>query len=432
MFIVLLDVILLMILLFLSIPLPLCFGGALLFIFLSGDISMKSMMLWAFGEIKNPVLLAGPLFILAGLYMGASGVAERILNFVDCFVGRIKGGLGVVACVTCAVIGAISGSGFTGVAATGPMLIPRMVEKGYPRGFATGLITCASVLGMLIPPSGIMIIYGWITQTSILGCFLATLGPGIALTIALSLVNLVWARKFNIKLDPPLPTAQRRKRLVHRTWVAIPALLLPIIILGGIYSGIFTPTEAAAIAAVFTLPIGFFIYKDLNIKKLYSVALDGASSVGAIMVMIFFCLMLSQAYIMLQVPQQMVKIITTISQDRIIILLIVNLLLFLVGMLVNDATGVILVVPLLLPIMTYIGIHPMHFAAIVGVNLGMGTLTPPYASILYLGMRVGKCEFSEIIGPALVFILFGYIPVLILTIFWPELSLFLPRLFGYL
>ncbi|NLZ91891.1 MAG: TRAP transporter large permease subunit, partial [Clostridiales bacterium] len=164
--IVLLDVILLVVLLIMSVPLPYCFGGALLFMSIFGGVSMKSMMLWGFNQMINPVLLASPLFILAGSLMGGSGIAKRLLDFVDAFVGRIKGGLGVISVVTCALIGAISGSGFTGVAATAPIMVPRMVEQGYPRGYSTALITVSSILGLLIPPSVIMILYGWVTETS--------------------------------------------------------------------------------------------------------------------------------------------------------------------------------------------------------------------------------------------------------------------------
>ncbi|MFH2113735.1 MAG: TRAP transporter large permease subunit, partial [Spirochaetota bacterium] len=171
--IVALDVILLVVLLIMSIPLPFCFGGALAFMAIFGGASMRSMMLWGFNQSISLILLASPLFILAGTLIGGSGVAKHLLNFVDIIVGRIKGGIGVVAVITCGIIGAISGSGFTGVAATGPILIPRMVEQGYPRGYATSLVTVSSILGLLIPPSIIMIFYGWVTDTSILAAFMS-------------------------------------------------------------------------------------------------------------------------------------------------------------------------------------------------------------------------------------------------------------------
>ncbi|MFH2114407.1 MAG: TRAP transporter large permease [Spirochaetota bacterium] len=429
--IVALDVILLVVLLIMSIPLPFCFGGALAFMAIFGGASMRSMMLWGFNQSISLILLASPLFILAGTLIGGSGVAKHLLNFVDIIVGRIKGGIGVVAVVTCGIIGAISGSGFTGVAATGPILIPRMVEQGYPRGYATSLVTVSSILGLLIPPSIIMIFYGWVTDTSILAAFMSTVGPGILVIVLFSVINMLAIRRFpDIKLEAVLAPSERRKRNRSRIIMAIPGLLLPVVILGGIYGGIFTPTEAAAVAAVLTVPIGVWIYKELKRDVIIRLVNETAVSIGSIMTMILFTLMLSQTYVLLRVPQALVEILFGITTNRIILLVLINLFLFLVGMIVNDVTGMILVAPLLLPLILELGISPVHFAAIMGVNLAMGGVTPPYASILYLGMRIGKCEFKEILGPTMVFLMFGYVPVVFLTTFWPDLSMFLPRLLG--
>lgn len=428
--IVILDVLFLVFLLMMSVPLPWCFAGSLGFMAVFGGASMKSMMLWGFNQIIGLVLLGSPMFILAGLLIARSGIAKHLLNFVDIFVGRIKGGIGAVAIITCGIIGAISGSGFTGVAATGPILIPRMEEQGYSRGYATALVTVSSILGLLIPPSVIMIFYGWVTDTSILAAFLSTVGPGIAVILTFCLINFIWARKFNLKLEAPLPAPERRKRNVNRLALAVPGLLLPVIILGGIYGGVFTPTEAAAVGAVVALPIGLWIYKELNAKELKRVAAEAGQSIGSIMTMIFFTLMLSQTFVLLQVPQALVEVLLGFTTNRVALLIMVNVFLFIVGMIVNDVTGMILCAPLLLPLMRELGISPVQFAAIMGVNLAMGGVTPPYASILYLGMRIGKCEFHEILGPTMIFLVFGYVPVVFLTTFWPELSLFLPRLVG--
>ena len=429
--VVTIDVILLVVLLMMSIPLPYCFGGALAFMAIFGGVSMKSMMLWGFNQMISPVLLASPLFILAGTLMGGSGIAKHLLNFADVFVGRIKGGIGVVAVVTCAMIGAISGSGFTGVAATGPILIPRMVDQGYPRGYATALVTVSSVLGLLIPPSIIMIFYGWVTDTSILAAFLSTVGPGLLIVVMFSIINLIWVRKFpDIKLEETVDKYTRRNINKTRIINAIPALMMPIIILGGIYGGVFTPTEAAAVAAVVTIPIGYYLYKELKFNNFKSLVNESAVSIGAIMTMILFTLMLSQTFVLLRVPQALIELLFGITENTVILLIVINFFLFLVGMIVNDITGMILVAPLLLPLIVELGISPIHFAAIMGVNLAMGGVTPPYASILYLGMRIGKAEFTEILKPTMVFLLFGYLPVVFITTFWEPLSMFLPRLFG--
>jgi tripartite ATP-independent transporter DctM subunit len=413
-------------------PLPFCFGGALMYMSIFTSVSMKGMLLWALQQILSPVLLCVPLFIFAGNLMSGSGIARYLLDFVDAFVGRLRGGLGVVATVTCAIIGAISGSGFTGVAAIGPILIPRMVEKGYPRGYATALVTDSSILGLLIPPSVIMIVFGWVTETSILACFLATVLPGLAVTALFSIINLVWSRRFPLVLEPKLTPAEKKKQILSRCLKSLPALGMPIIILGGIYGGIVTPTEAAAVAVVYAIPVGFFVYKGLRFRNYCAIAKEASISVGSIMLMIFFSLMLSQTYTMLRIPQAIVQSVFAITQDTTLLLIMINLVLLFVGMIVNDITGMILVAPLLLPLVTSIGIHPIHFSAIIGVNLAIGGVTPPYASILYLGMRVGKVEFSEILPPAMALVLLGYLPVMLLTTFWPPLSLYLPGLMGFL
>jgi C4-dicarboxylate transporter DctM subunit len=429
---VLIDIFLLVTLLILSIPLPFCFGGALLFMTFFSNVSMKSLMLWGFNQMINPVLLASPLFIFAGSLMAGTGIAKALLDFVDIFVGRIRGGLGVVVTTTCAMIGAISGSGFTGVAATGPIMIPRMVELGYPRGYAAALVTVSSILGLLIPPSIIMILYGWITETSILACFLSTLMPGIMITILLSIINLIWARRFpTLVLGEKITRSQWKKEFTKRTWRATPALLMPIIILGGIYGGVFTPTEAAAVAAILGLPVGFFIYRGLTSQNFLGIVKEACTAIGAIMTMITFCLMLSQIFVINKVPQALVEIVFKITQNKLLLLFLINIFLFMVGMIVNDATGMILIAPLLLPLVRELGISPVHFAAIMGVNLAMGGVTPPYASILYLGMRVGNCEFTDILKPTLIFLLLGYIPIVFLTTYWPPLALFLPILMGF-
>ncbi|SCZ81553.1 TRAP transporter large permease [Acidaminobacter hydrogenoformans] len=429
---VLIDVILLVVLLMFSVPLPYCFGGALAFMAVAGGASMRSMMLWGFGQMISPILLASPLFILAGLIMARSGVAQHLLNFADIFVGRVKGGIGVVAVTTCAIIGAISGSGFTGVAATGPVLIPRMVEQGYPRGYATALVTVSSVLGLLIPPSVIMIIYGWVTETSILAAFLSTVGPGLMIVLSFSIINMIWVRKMpDIILEEKLPAAEMRTRNLQRMVRALPGLSLPVIILGGIYGGVFTPSEAAAVAAIVSIPIGFWVYKELKFKTFLETVNESSLSIGAIMTMIMFTLMLSQTYVLLKVPQALVDIIFGITTNKVLLLIVINVFLFFVGMIVNDVTGMILIAPLLLPLVTELGISPVHFASIMGVNLAMGGVTPPYASILYLGMRIGNCQFHEILRPTLVFLLFGYLPIVFLTTFWPPLSMYLPTLMGF-
>ncbi len=429
--IAILAFVVLVVLLTLGVPLPYCFGAGLIVMTVVGEATMRGMMLWGFSQLTNPVLLAIPLFVFAGTIMSVSGIAASLLKFVNVFVGRVRGGLGVVATVSCAIIGAISGSGLTGVAAIGPLLIPEMESKGYPRAYATALVANSSILGLLIPPSVTMIVYGWVTDTSILASFLATLGPGLLIMLNFAIVNMVMARKFPLVLDEPMDTAALLKHAGKRTVNAIPALLMPVIILGGIYGGIMTPTEAAAVSVIYALPVGFMIYKGLTFKTLLEAGKESASAVGAILIMILFSLMLSQIYVMEDIPQALVDKIFEITDNKVLLLIMTNLFLFGIGMIVNDITAIILTAPLLLPLMTALGVSPIQFAAIMGVNTAMGGVTPPYASILYLGARIGKVKFTEVVKPAMILLIFGYIPVVILVSVWPDLSEYIPRAFGY-
>ena len=342
----------LMLLLSFGVPIVFCFSGALAFMSIVGGVTMKGMMMWGLQQILSPTLLCIPLFIYAGSLMSESGIAKYLLEFVDVFVGRIRGGLGFVATLTCAILGAISGSTFTGLAATGNMLIPEMVSRGYPRAFATALITCSSILGVLIPPSTPMIIFGWVTGTNVLACFLSTVGPGIVTIIIFCGINFVLSRRFDLKLMPQLSKTEKRRQIAVRGWKALPALIMPVLILGGIYSGAMTPTEAAAVAVIYALPVGFFVYRGLNLRNAFGCTKDSAVSVGSIMIMIFCSMMLSQTYVVLQIPQAIVESVFSITDNSFLILLLINLILLFVGMIVNDTTGIILVAPLLLPLAT--------------------------------------------------------------------------------
>ncbi|MFR0875614.1 MAG: TRAP transporter large permease [Bilophila wadsworthia] len=366
----------LMLLLSFGVPIVFCFSGALAFMSIVGGVTMKGMMMWGLQQILSPTLLCIPLFIYAGSLMSESGIAKYLLEFVDVFVGRIRGGLGFVATLTCAILGAISGSTFTGLAATGNMLIPEMVSRGYPRAFATALITCSSILGVLIPPSTPMIIFGWVTGTNVLACFLSTVGPGIVTIIIFCGINFVLSRRFDLKLMPQLSKTEKRRQIAVRGWKALPALIMPVLILGGIYSGAMTPTEAAAVAVIYALPVGFFVYRGLNLRNAFGCTKDSAVSVGSIMIMILqhdaepdLCGAADPA-------GHRGKRIQHHGQQFLIPLLI-NLILLFVGMIVNDTHGIILVAPLLLPLAKAIGLDPIQYAAIFGVNLAVGSLTPP-------------------------------------------------------
>src|SRR5690625_1784712 len=418
-------------LLTIGVPLPYCFAGGIITMVALGDATMSGAMVYGFGQLASPILLAIPLFVLAGTIMSSSGIAAALLRLVNNFVGGIRGGLGVVATVSCGIIGAISGSGLTGVAAVGSILIPEMEKRGYPRPYAAALIANSSVLGLLIPPSVTMIVFGWVTNTSILASFLATLGPGLLVTLLLCVINIRMSRKFPLILDEPLELKVKVRQSTKNTFVAIPALLMPVLILGGIYGGIMTPTEAAALAVIYALPVGFLIYRGLTMSSLLEAGKEAGTSVGSIMIMILFSLILSQMFVFNNVPQELVNIVFKITDNKSILLVMICVLLFVLGMIVNDITSIILVAPLLMPLMDALQVSPVQFAAIIGVNTALGGVTPPYASILYLAARVGNVRFIHIIKPAMILLFLGYVPVALLTAFWPGLSTTIPSWLGY-
>ena len=425
---IIIDLAILIGLLVLGVPVPFCFMAAVLFLFTLGNYDPMFIMATGFHKINSMAVLCVLFFILMGGLMSSTGVASRLVNISDSILGRKKSGLGTVSIVSCAIFGAIAGTCTAAVSAIGSIMIPRMVERGYPRGHATGLVACSSVLGQLIPPSVPMILYAWVTWQSVAACFLATVVPGIILVIIYSIINWFMCRKLPIKVSPPISPKEQVKEFGQASYKGFSALLMPIIVLGGIYGGIFTPTESAGVATLYCVFVGFFIYRTLNFKQLMNTMVNSITTTGVVILMVFFVMILSRLYVMENVPQRLVATLTGITDNKYILLLMVNLFLIIIGMLMDDFSGTLLAAPLLFPLMQEIGVHPIHFAAILGTNLGLGNVTPPTAPILYLAGRIGKCKFDELITPAVIFMIFGAIPVVLLTTYFPFLSLWLPHL----
>lgn len=422
------SLLLIVALLLIGMPVAYVFGvGAVSFVLLTGK-SMSYLVPHAFWQLGSFALLSLPLFIIAGALMGASGISDRLVRFVNAFVGPIRGGLGSVTIATCALFGAIAGSGASAIAAIGSIMIPKMVEQGYPRGYASALVGCSSVLALLIPPSVPMIIFALTGGLSVAAAFLSTIIPGITIALIYCLINYLYLRNKDIKVDKKISFPERRKVITLASKEASWAILMPVIMLGGIYGGVFTPTEAAAVALVYTLPVGFFIYKGLNLQTAGKAILHGAISTGSIIAMIFFLFIMSRVMIMEQVPQQLSDFMIGLSDNKLVILLLINVILIGIGMLVDDVSGSILASIILMPVAVNLGVHPIHFAAIVGTNLGLGNITPPCAPLLYMAGSVGKAQFSEYLKPTLMFILLGHLPVVLAVTFIPELALFLPKL----
>ncbi len=416
-------------LLLLGVPAPFTFMAALSFLVYTYGFEVGAQLPIAFHKMKSLTLLAVPFFIMLGGFMSVGGISDRFVAIADAVVGRIKGGLGAVTIVACAMIGAIAGTCSAAVAAVGGVVIPQMEKQGYSRGYATGLLAVSSVLGQLIPPSVPMILYGFVTMTPITAAFLAGVGPGILTVIIYIIVNYFMVRNnASIRVLPPISFKKQVKGIGIAGYRGFFALLMPVIVLGGIYGGVFTPTEAAAVTIVYAIIVGLFIYRTLKLSDIGRTFAAQAVITGVVVLMVIFVLVLSRVMTMLNIPQSMIAIITGLSENYYVTLLLVNLFLILLGMIVDDFTGTLLAAPLLFPLMMRIGVHPVHFAAILGTNLGLGNVTPPTAPILYLAARVGNVRVDQMIKPALVFMVFGALPVVLITTYWPDLALFLPRL----
>lgn len=423
------DLAILIGLLMLGVPAPFAFMAALVFLVYVYGFEPEAQLPMAFHKLKAFTLLSVPFFIMLGGFMSLGGMADKLVAVADALVGRIKGGLGAVTIVACAMVGAIAGTCSAAVASLGPLVIPQMEKQGYSRGYATGMLAVASVLGQLIPPSVPMILYGFVTYMPITACFLAGVGPGILTVVIYCIVNYFMVRNNpNIRVLPPIPAKAQAKQLGVAVYKGFLTLLMPVILLGGIYGGIFTTTEAAVVALVYAIIIGMFVYRYLSVRMLGNVFVSQCVTTGVVILMIVFVIILSRVMTMQNVPQNLIAMISGLTENYYATLLMVNVFLIFLGMIVDDFTGTLLAAPLLFPLMKHIGVHPIHFAAILGTNLGLGNVTPPTAPILYLAARIGNVSVDRMIRPALVFMVFGALPVVLITTYWPDLSLFLPRL----
>ena len=420
---------LVVILLLSEMPIAFAFGiGALVFGLASGsDISF--LIPFAYQTTSSFALLALPLFVMAGTIMAEGGMSERLLAFVNSLVGRLKGGLGAVTIVTCALFGAISGSSSAAIAAIGSIMIPRMVREGYPPGHATALVACSSVLALMIPPSIPMIVFAVTGGISVGAAFLSTIIPGVLLAVVYVGLNFLFLRKVKtITVEERVPIRVAVRRVGTTGTKAFWALLLPVFVLGSIYSGIATPTEAAAIAFVYTVVVGFVFYRGLTIRNFPKAIGRAAVTTGSIIAVLFFLFVMSRAMILEQVPKDVADALIALTENRIFVLLMINLILLLIGMIVDDVSGSVLAAIVLLPVATEIGVHPIHFAAIVGTNLGLGNVSPPCAPMLYMAAGISKLSLDKYVVPTMKLLCLGHLPMVLIVTFIPDLSLALPRL----
>lgn len=427
-----LSLLLLVALLILGIPIPFAFLGSSLLLIVTEQYDPSFLLPYGYSKMNTIVILAIPLFIIAGGLINRAQVGDKLVNLVELFVGRLRGGLGAIGIVSCVVFGSITGSACATLSAIGSIMFPKLDRAGYPRGHSAAIMASSAVLGMLIPPSSIMILYAWVGQVSVLACFLSSFIPGIILTILICVANVFMLRgNSDIQLAAPMPAGTLGKEFLRRGWSGLPALSMPVLVLGGIYGGFVTPTEAAALSVLYVIPLGFFIYRGLTVRGVYEVMKESVITTGTIMLMLYCIMILSRIYIMEDLPSLILDNLTAVSENKIILMLMINLFMVIIGMLMDDVSAVLLVTPILVPVVTELGLSPVHFAAIVGVNIGMGNVTPPTAPLLYLSTQLNGATIGETIGPTMKIIAFAWIPTLLLTTYFPALSMWLPRLLGY-
>lgn len=429
----LLAILVVVICIIIGVPVVFAFAAMTLFLTIAYGIDISFVMTTGFWSINSVILIALPLFIMMGYIMQSGGMAARLVSFVETLVGRSKSGMGSSMVVACGIFGAISGTASAAVASIGTIMTDPMEKHGYERSYTSALLGISSLLGVLIPPSITMILYAVVTQQSVAACFLATIGPGILLIVWLAVLNRYYVnQKYGGSSDSKKLGLQQLTDISRSAWKALPALLVPFIVLGGIYGGVFTPTEAAAVAVVYTIPVGFFVYKELNWKKLATALIEAATTTGVIMIILVFSFVASRIFTLERIPQELTEVLVATFQNKWLILLAVNIFLVLLGMIMDDISVVAIVSPLLLPVMINIDVSPIHFAAIVGTSVVIGCNSPPMAPILFMSCRVCKVNISQVAKPALGFIVFAAFPVMLLTTYWSPLALFLPRFFGYL
>lgn len=421
--------IILVVLLIIGVPVMYCFATALIYCATTLGYTATGIFPTIYGKLSSVVLLSIPLFILAGKIMEHGRIGDALVNFIEMFIGNVKGSLAIMTSIACAVFGAICGSGMATLSCIGSIMLPKMRDKKYPIEIAAAVTCTSAPLGMLIPPSTLCIVVAWGANLSVLACFLSTLIPGIILTILISIVSVFLLRKQPIESGTDIDKGTTLQQMIGpRTKQALPALFMPIFILGGIYGGFMTATEAAAIASLYAIPVAIFVYHGTDFRGLRNVFIDSARVTGVVMVMCVMTMALGQILTMENLPTMLLSGLTSISTNKNVILLMINLFLIFIGMIMDDTCATMLCAPLLIPIGVALGINPYQMCAIMVVNIGMGNVTPPTAPFLYMASGMANISAARVIKYVLIIIIFAYVPTLILTTYIPSLSTWLPAL----
>ena len=411
---------------FLMLGVPIAFSlglGSVVAIFMDDKISSMLVAQKLFSSINSFSLMAIPFFMLSGELMEAGGISKRLVNIAKAFVGHITGGIGMVDIGTSVLFAGVSGSAAADTAAVGSMLIPSMLKNGYPRGLAAVIQACAGSLGPIIPPSLTMIIYCSLTGLSIGECFMAGVIPGLIIGLGVAVVTYFYARRLGIKGDERVPYRERLTAIKD----GILAIIMPLIIIGGIVSGIFTPTETGAIAVIYALVIGMFVYKEFTYRELPRIFLKAASMTGMALLIVAGASIFSWLVAYEKFPKMIITFLTGLTDNKYVIMMLLVLFLLFVGMFIETLSATIICAPILMPVVAQYGIDPIQFALIMVITLVYAGVTPPVGGVLFITMGIAKAKMKEALtylAPYLGIICI----VILLLIFVPQISLLLPRL----
>ena len=407
-------------LLLLSVPIGISLGlSSLITIVVTGVTSKEYLAQSLVSSTDSFPLMAVPFFVLAGEIMGKGGISERLFKLANVFVGRLTGGFAIAAVLTCMFFAAISGSGPATVAAVGGIMIPAMVKYGYDKKFATAVVVCAGALGIIIPPSIPMVIYGISGSVSVGDLFIAGIVPGILIGLMLMGWSYIYSKKMGyVGVQEPFSWKNVFKTLNESKW----AVFVPIIILGGIYGGYFTPTEAAVIAVVYAIIVSLFIYKEVKIRDFKNIFTESALTSATILLIIGTANAFGRILTLEQIPVMIADTMLAITDNPIIILLLINILLLFVGMVMDTTAAIIILTPILLPIALNIGVNPIHFGIIMIVNLAIGFITPPVGVNLFVGAGISGLKMETLAKATFPFLISMLISLTLIVVI-PQLSL---------
>ena len=412
-----------LVLLFIGVPIAFAMGiGSLLGLFFTGN-SLAVLGQRLFSGVNSFSLMAIPFFMLSGELMTAGGISRRLVNFAYSLVGRFTGGLGMVDILTSVIFAGVSGSAAADTAAIGAIMIEPMKEKGYPAGLACVIQATAGSLGPIIPPSMTMIIYCSITNQSIGELFMAGVIPGLIIAIATALVTFFYARRLGIRGE----RGATGKEILKATRESVLALIMPLIIIGGIVSGLFTATEAGAIAVAYALIISVCVYRELHIKDLKKVFVNAAASSTMALLIVASANVFSWIVAFAKVPANIVNFLVSITNSKYVIMILLVIFLLIVGMFIETLSATIICAPILMPVAAQFGIHPIQFALIMVITLVYAGVTPPVGGVLFITMGIGKVKMKDTL-PYLPAYLAAVVFCLLLLIFIPQVSTFLPEL----